>query len=95
MRASRSIDGSSIKERLDNGDIVLLPSLGYSLTGEIFNVSSIDLATQCAIKLSADKLLFMVKEPEFKDAGVSMICQITQAEAEQMVADESKLNARS
>jgi amino-acid N-acetyltransferase len=91
----RSVDSSSIKTRLDNGDIVLLPSLGYSLTGEIFNVSSIDLATQCAIELSADKLLFIVEDPELKDDKGNMICQITQAEAEILVADEGKSNEKS
>ena len=91
----RSVDSSSINTRLDNGEIVLLPALGYSLTGEIFNLSSIDLATQCAIELSADKLLFIVKEPELKDDKGNLICQITQAEAEILVADKGKLNEKS
>jgi amino-acid N-acetyltransferase len=91
----RTVDSASINARLDNGDIVLLPSLGYSLTGEIFNLSSIDLATQCAIELSADKLIFIVKEPELQDEKGNMICQITQAEAEILVADEGKLNKKS
>ena len=88
----RRVDSTAIKTRLDNGDIVLVPSLGYSPTGETFNLSSIDLATCCAIELSADKLLFMVSEPVLTDDRHNMIRQLTLAEAERLLDGNDNLN---
>jgi amino-acid N-acetyltransferase len=55
----RGIDTVAIKQQLDLDNIVLLPSLGYSPTGEIFNCSAEAVATACAIELNADKLIFI------------------------------------
>ena len=55
----RGIDTVAIKQQLDLDNIVLLPSLGYSPTGEIFNCSAEAVATACAIELKADKLIFI------------------------------------
>jgi amino-acid N-acetyltransferase len=48
---------------LNMGHIVLLTSQAYSITGDIFNLSSIDLAVEAAIALQADKLLWLT-DPE-------------------------------
>jgi amino-acid N-acetyltransferase len=88
----RRVDSASIDARLDAGDIVLLPSLGYSPTGETFNLSSIDTATQCAIELSADKLLFMSSKQVLTDDKGNVIRQITRAEAEKLMDGKDKLN---
>jgi amino-acid N-acetyltransferase len=53
----RRIDVRGIQDQLDNGSIVLLPPMGYSPTGEVFNLSHEDVATQAAIALKADKLI--------------------------------------
>jgi len=55
----RRVDCEGIRKQLDDGSIVLLPPLGYSRTGEVFNLSSEDLATEVAIALQADKLILM------------------------------------
>ncbi len=55
----RNIDSPSIRHSLDAGDIVLLSPLGYSPTGEIFNINGEDLATFSAISLNVDKLIFI------------------------------------
>lgn len=55
----RRVDQQAIKQHLDNHNMVLLPPLGYSLTGEIFNLSAEAIATATAISLSADKLIFI------------------------------------
>lgn len=47
----RKIEVDNIKKRLEFGDIVLLTSLGYSPSGEVFNVQSESLAADCAAKL--------------------------------------------
>ena len=53
----RRIDHIGIHKQLTDGSIVLLSPLGYSPTGEVFNLSLDDLATQAAIQLQADKLI--------------------------------------
>jgi amino-acid N-acetyltransferase len=53
----RRIDVSGIQDQLNIGSIVLLSPMGYSPTGEVFNLSHEDVATQAAISLKADKLI--------------------------------------
>lgn len=55
----RRIDVEGINQQLGMDNIVLLPPLGYSLTGEIFNLSSEAIATAVATALKADKLIFI------------------------------------
>lgn len=57
----RKINAEAINKRLNDGEIVLLSALGYSPTGEIFNLTLEDVATQTAIALKADKLLFLME----------------------------------
>ena len=53
----RKIDSKAINKVLENNAIVLLNCLGYSRTGETFNLSVEDVATETAIALQADKLI--------------------------------------
>jgi amino-acid N-acetyltransferase len=53
----RKIDERAINKVLDNNAIVLLNCLGYSRTGETFNLAVEDVATETAIALQADKLI--------------------------------------
>jgi amino-acid N-acetyltransferase len=53
----RRIDAPAIRAQLDDGSIVLLSPLGYSPTGEIFNLALEDIAVHCASAIGADKLV--------------------------------------
>ena len=53
----RRVDVEGINDHLNDGSIVLLSPMGYSPTGEVFNLSHEDVATQAAIALQADKLI--------------------------------------
>ncbi len=53
----RRIDRKGIERLLDERRIVLLSSLGYSPTGEIFNLACEDVAMSAAIDLQAEKLI--------------------------------------
>jgi len=55
----RRIDTQGIEQQLSQGNIVLLPPLGYSPTGEIFNLSAEAIATATASALTADKLILI------------------------------------
>ncbi|MFQ3236626.1 MAG: amino-acid N-acetyltransferase [Paraglaciecola sp.] len=54
----RRIDVTGITDHLDDGSIVLLSPMGYSSTGEVFNLSHEDVATSAAKALNADKVIF-------------------------------------
>jgi amino-acid N-acetyltransferase len=66
--AVRKIHADAIRKRLDDGEIVLLSPIGYSPTGEIFNLTLESVATQTAVALKADKLIFLM-ETEGVSAG--------------------------
>ena len=53
----RKIQTDNIEHQLNGGQIVLLSNLGHSLTGEVFNLSAEEVATEVAVALNADKLI--------------------------------------
>jgi amino-acid N-acetyltransferase len=57
----RRIDRVSLTQRLDQGAVALIPPIGYSPTGEVFNLTAADVARAAAIALDADKLIFLVE----------------------------------
>lgn len=63
----RRIDTVGINTQLDYGSIVLLSPVGYSPTGEVFNLSLEDVATQTAISLKADKLIALTEQEGLLD----------------------------
>jgi amino-acid N-acetyltransferase len=66
----RRIDVAGIQQQLKDGSIVLLSPLGYSPTGEIFNLALEDIAVHCAAAIGADKLvLFGADAGVYKDNG--------------------------
>lgn len=77
----RSVNSQSLRSRLDHGDIVLLPPLGYSPTGELFNLKAIDLAAAVASEVSAAKLILMSELDGITDATGRLCRQLTVREA--------------
>ena len=57
----RKVEVDNIKKRLESGDVVLLTSLGYSPSGEVFNCQSESLAAECAARLSAAKIIYLTR----------------------------------
>ncbi|MES1890028.1 amino-acid N-acetyltransferase [Escherichia coli] len=53
----RRIDEDAIHRQLDSGAIVLMGPVAVSVTGESFNLTSEEIATQLAIKLKAEKMI--------------------------------------
>ncbi|CAK0770579.1 Amino-acid acetyltransferase [Gammaproteobacteria bacterium] len=81
----RRVDIESLNRHLDGQDIVLLPPIGYSPTGEIFNLSAEEVATTTAAQLSADKLVLLVEGPGVTDQNGKLIPQLTLEEAEELL----------
>lgn len=58
----RAIDAQAIRNNLLHNHVVILGSMGYSASGEVFNLLAEDVALQAAISLQADKLIFLGEE---------------------------------
>lgn len=81
----RRLDNATIADHLGNNRIVLLDSLGYSATGETFNIRSDELALAAAKALQADKLVLLTEEPV--EAGeLSLSSQDAAQNADQRLA---------
>ncbi|WP_201587200.1 amino-acid N-acetyltransferase [Psychrobacter jeotgali] len=65
----RSIDTDAINNNLLHHHIVILGSMGYSATGEVFNLLGEDVALSAAVALGADKLIFLGEEADIKDGA--------------------------
>lgn len=72
----RRIDRKGISRLLDERSIVLLSPLGYSPTGEIFNIACEDVATRAAIELAADKLVLFGSEAGLLDGQGRLVREL-------------------
>ncbi len=81
----RRVDAEAIKQRLDDGAIVVLTPIGYSATGEAFNISSHDVGAAAAVALGADKLIGLLEGPGVYDAEGEVPSQLTPREAEELL----------
>ncbi|MBE9609102.1 amino-acid N-acetyltransferase [Chitinilyticum piscinae] len=88
----RKVDTTAIRYRLDDGEMVLLSTLGYSTTGEVFNVPLEDVATKTAIALRADKMLFLFGQDGVVDLKGELLNELTALEAEQFLAEHPDAN---
>jgi amino-acid N-acetyltransferase len=88
----RRIDATGIHQQLDAGRIVLLSSIGYSPTGEIFNLSAEEVATAASIALHAEKLVLLVEGEGLRDGRRQFIHQLSLNEAEQILRSRRKLS---
>lgn len=64
----RRIDHKAIQKQLEDGALVLLSPIGYSPTGEAFNLNYEDIATQAAVSLGAEKLVMFGAESGIADS---------------------------
>ncbi|MFT5657086.1 MAG: amino-acid N-acetyltransferase, partial [Gammaproteobacteria bacterium] len=55
----REIKHRVIENLLDQNHVILLSNIGYSRTGEVFNLPAEELASEVAQSLNADKLIFI------------------------------------
>lgn len=85
----RRVDSASIHKLLEGGSIVLQSPLGYSPTGEIFNLALEDIAVHCAAAINADKLILFGSEQGLLDEAGELIrqCAVGQADTLQLAND--------
>lgn len=88
----RRIDEEAIHRQLDNGAIVLMGPVAVSVTGESFNLTSEEIATQLAIKLKAEKMIgFCSSQGVYSQEGEivpELFPNEAQARVEELEAEE-------
>jgi len=92
----RRIDRKAIRQQLDQRNIVLLSSCGYSPSGEMFNLSAEDVATQAAISLEAEKVILLGAEAGLLNSEGGLISQISSSDLVDNIRDfsgEQRLHA--
>lgn len=86
----RKIDQATIEQHLSNNSIVVIPAVGYSMTGDIFNLSYEELAGEVAAKLQADKIIFFGHDNGLKDPSGELVSQLNATQALAYTAAEDQ-----
>ncbi|QJD59270.1 amino-acid N-acetyltransferase [Pseudomonas sp. gcc21] len=81
----RRIDRKAISAHLDENSIVLLSPIGYSPTGEVFNLACEDVATSAASALDADKLILFGPDAGILDAEGTLLRELKPTRAMPML----------
>lgn len=87
----RRVNRVAIERRLDDDEIVLVSPLGYSPTGETFNLTVEDVASRVAVALDAHKLIFLMDGPGVEVDG-SLARELTAADAEALLTSGQALD---
>ncbi len=83
----RRVDSHAIAESLDAGHIILVSPLGFSSTGEVFNLRSEEIATAIATSIKADKLILLTEQTEQLSGNNKLIRQLTTAQAKTLLSE--------
>ncbi|KPD04383.1 amino-acid N-acetyltransferase [Moellerella wisconsensis] len=81
----RRIDEDAINRQLDNGSIVLIGPVAVSVTGESFNLTSEEVATQLAIKMKAEKLIGFCSTQGVMGKHGNILSELLPNEAEDLI----------
>ncbi len=82
----RKVDAEGIERRLQDDELVLLPPLAYSPTGEVYNLTVEEVATAVAIALKAAKLIFLTDTPGLMDEQGQVVSTLSVRKAMAVVA---------
>ena len=84
----RRIDTASIKQHLALDEVVIISPVGFSPTGEMFNLAAEDVATSIAVELRASKLLLLVESDGLTHTGSDLIRELTLDQAKRHLAEQ-------
>jgi amino-acid N-acetyltransferase len=88
----RRIDADAITRRLNEGCIVLIGPMGYSPTGEAFNLLTEEVATAVAIALLAHKWICLTERGGIFDRTGQLVRELTLVEAQRRLTEEQAAN---
>ncbi len=83
----RKVDTDSIRQHLNLGFIAMMGSIGYSLSGETFNLKMEEVASKVAIELKAEKLLYLIKGKGIVDYQEERISTLSAQRAADLLED--------
>lgn len=89
----RKIDHEGIQKRLDDDEMVLLSPMGYSPTGEAFNLTLEDVAVNAAISLDAEKLIFLMDEMGVHNLRGELLREMTVNKANNLLSQAEQKDA--
>jgi len=87
----RSVDGQAILEIVHKDSIPLLSPLGYSITGEVFNLSFADVGVSVASQIQADKVLIFNDDGPIYDRNNTLYRQLTLSQCESFLLEQQHL----
>lgn len=85
----RNVDKTGLKDLLHSSAVVLVSPLGYSATGEIFNVNFADVAVQIALGIQADKLIAYNDDGPIRDKEGNIFRELTLLKCEKFLVEQS------
>lgn len=88
----RKVDADAIDRQLEYGNVVLISPIGYSTTGEIFNLRAEDVATETAIALHADKLIFVMESNGVTGKDGQLLQQLNLPQAQSWLKNHADRN---
>ncbi len=80
----RRVRSQAIESLLAGGNLVILPPLGYSRTGEVFDLDAADIAQHVAVALKADKLILLGESAGLHDDDGRLQRQLGPAQGENL-----------
>jgi amino-acid N-acetyltransferase len=87
----RRVDVEAIHQRLEDNDIVLISPIGYSPTGEIFNLTVEEVATQVAVHMHAAKLIFLMDTDGVRNGRRQLLSDLSTRDAEALLGKPDRL----
>lgn len=88
----RRVDTKSILKQLDNGNIVLLSSIGYSPSGDCFYLDEHDVATTVAASIPSEKLIFLMNDKTLQNSRKQRIKFLTLKSAQSLLTRRKTLS---
>lgn len=85
----RKVSAEVIELALNARAVVLISPLGFSPTGEAFNLEMEDVASSVATAVHAEKLIFLTEAPGILDPEHGLIRELSSPSAHRLLTDES------
>ena len=82
----RKIDVDGIRTQLASGAIPVISPIGYSVTGEVFNLLAEEVATQVAVGLQADKFIGFCSNTGVLNESGQVMTELLPSEVQKYVA---------
>lgn len=88
----RNVDRQGLTQVLDSGAVALVSPLGYSATGETFNLNFADVAIHIALAVEADKLIAYNDDGPIRDTNGNIYRELTLLKCEKFLVEQPAEN---